>query len=332
MILIVSTSRFESTTEEVIDWLEYYQISWKRINAYDIQNERLKINQKGITIKDLALSSQLFPIIWYRRCDETDSFDESVSEATRIKNKGEIRRHLYEEFDSLSKWICYQLKDSFWLTNPQKINIDKLIVLDLAKNYGLLTPQTMVLSHKQDLEQAIISYGPLVTKAITNSPDFDSIDGIEYTLYTEEIKAEDLPNLPITFSPTLFQQKINKEYEIRVFYLNGLCYSMAIFSQRNSKTQIDFRHYDKQVPNRMVPYQLPESIKTKIQKLMRQLDLNTGSLDLIVEKETKSYYFLEVNPIGQFGMVSKPCNYNLEKKIALFLKTKHNYYEKHPTR
>jgi hypothetical protein len=27
-------------------------------------------------------------------------------------------------------------------------------------------------------------------------------------------------------------------------------------------------------------------------------------------------YFLEVNPAGQFGMVSTPCNYYLEEKIA----------------
>jgi hypothetical protein len=29
--------------------------------------------------------------------------------------------------------------------------------------------------------------------------------------------------------------------------------------------------------------------------------------------------FLEVNPVGQFGMVSAPCNYHLEKKVAELL-------------
>ena len=29
--------------------------------------------------------------------------------------------------------------------------------------------------------------------------------------------------------------------------------------------------------------------------------------------------FLEVNPVGQFGMVSLPCNYQLEKRIAQYL-------------
>ncbi len=320
----------ESTTEEVITWLKYYQVPWKRVNGYDIQNEHLCVDKNETLIKGESLSTQLFPVAWYRRCLEGDAFDESIQETQTIKNKGEISRHLLEEFDSLSKWICYKLKDTFWLSNPQKIDINKLIVLDIAESVGLQVPQTMIFSCKRDLEFAMMTYGSLITKSITNSPDFNSVEeDKEYTLYTEEVKLEDLPILPTTFFPTLFQRKIDKAYEVRIFYLNGSCYSMAIFSQKNSKTRVDFRHYDEDMPNRMVPYCLPEGIKIKIQKLMGQLALNTGSIDMIVEKGTKDYYFLEVNPIGQFGMVSKPCNYYLEKKVALFLTYKHRLYEKY---
>lgn len=48
---------------------------------------------------------------------------------------------------------------------------------------------------------------------------------------------------------------------------------------------------------------------------MNSLDLDSGSIDMIVDSSL-TYYFLEVNPIGQFEMVSMPCNYNLEKLIA----------------
>jgi glutathione synthase/RimK-type ligase-like ATP-grasp enzyme len=51
---------------------------------------------------------------------------------------------------------------------------------------------------------------------------------------------------------------------------------------------------------------------------MDKLNLLTGSLDILKDKNGK-YYFLEVNPIGQFGMVSKPCNYYIEEQIAEFL-------------
>jgi hypothetical protein len=51
---------------------------------------------------------------------------------------------------------------------------------------------------------------------------------------------------------------------------------------------------------------------------MKQLNLNTGSIDMAVNTENE-YVFFEVNPIGQYGMTSVPCNYNLDKKIAEYL-------------
>ena len=54
---------------------------------------------------------------------------------------------------------------------------------------------------------------------------------------------------------------------------------------------------------------------------MKKVGLNTGSIDLIQSTDGQ-IYFLEINPAGQIGMTSKPCNYYLEKKIALYLREK----------
>lgn len=329
MILILSTSKFESTTEEVIRWLSYYKTDWRRINGHDLENENSFFNENEMQIKCGHLSSAQFPVIWYRRWYEKDSFDDAVVEAEQIKNKGGLRQYLQKEFEALSGSIFYRLRNSFWLTNPSKININKLVVLDLAREIGLQIPATFVFTNKHDLGQSLLKHKSLITKAMTNSPNLYSTDGEqEFTLYTEEVKLEDLDHLPNTFFPTLFQQRVDKEYEIRVFYLEGICYSMAIFSQRNKKTQVDFRHYDDQTPNRAVPYTLSKQTEIKIQQLMSQIGLNTGSIDLMVEKGTKHHYFLEVNPIGQFGMVSIPCNYYLEKKVATLLTHKQKAHEK----
>ena len=48
---------------------------------------------------------------------------------------------------------------------------------------------------------------------------------------------------------------------------------------------------------------------------MNLLNYKTGSIDMLLDS-AGNYYFLEINRIGQFGMVSIPCNYNIEKKIA----------------
>ena len=99
---------------------------------------------------------------------------------------------------------------------------------------------------------------------------------------------------------------------------------MAIWSQDNIHTEVDFRKYDTKNPNRNVPYTISLEIENKIHKLMEELGLNTGSIDFIYSSEG-IIYFLEINPEGQFGMVSKPCNYYLEEKIALKIYNEYNY-------
>jgi hypothetical protein len=86
-------------------------------------------------------------------------------------------------------------------------------------------------------------------------------------------------------------------------------------SQRNEKSKIDFRHYPNDPQNRSFAVQLPSDLKDKIIKLMNEINLDSGSLDLILDTNG-SFYFLEVNPVGQFGMTSGPCNYHLEREIA----------------
>lgn len=100
--------------------------------------------------------------------------------------------------------------------------------------------------------------------------------------------------------------------------MKGKFYSMAIFSQNDNQTSVDFRNYNYNKPNRKVPFQLPMEIEKKLDILMKKLDFNSGSIDMIVTVENE-YVFLEVNPLGQFSMTSFPCNYNVEKIIAEYL-------------
>ena len=40
---------------------------------------------------------------------------------------------------------------------------------------------------------------------------------------------------------------------------------------------------------------------------------------LLPLNKNDNYYFLEINPVGQYGMVADPCNYELDKLIAKYL-------------
>jgi hypothetical protein len=128
---------------------------------------------------------------------------------------------------------------------------------------------------------------------------------------------------------SLFQQMINAECELRTFYLDGEFYSTAIVNSGTTDIKLSVKR-DMNV--KMIAYDLPEDIRQKLTVLMRKLNLNTGSIDIIKSREGE-YYFLEVNPIGQFSGYGFSCNYQLERRVAEWLirndhSQKHLLYEK----
>jgi len=133
---------------------------------------------------------------------------------------------------------------------------------------------------------------------------------LEYTSLINETKY-----IPETFFPSLIQNNIEKKYDLRIFYLNRKFYASAIISQNDNQTTIDFRKYNMEKSNRIIPFKLPDYIEMQLVKLMDLLNYKSGSIDMIYTKE-KEYIFLGINPVGQFAQVSEPCNYYLERKVA----------------
>ena len=199
------------------------------------------------------------------------------------------------------------------------MSANKIENLEIAKSCNLSVPEYVITSCKLTLSQFAKRHERIICKPISETPHFtSSIDNniVEsIILYTKGFTVDEIEDIPSSFFKSLFQQEILKEFEIRVFYLCDTCYSMAIFSQNDKQTQLDFRNYNDEKPNRTVPFNLPKEVEYNVKKFCRKAGYTMGSLDLIKSTDG-NYYFLEINPIGQFGMVSYPCNYYLEKKLA----------------
>ena len=299
---IIFSIKNDFSTNEIIDYLikknedfirinedDYFEI-FKMDNEICIGNENIgKININDINA------------IWYRKS------------ILQLKNKYLINDSLNyfknEEIKIFNEYILFQLKTKINLGSYSTIKVNKLVVNEIAKKVGLLVPKSFF-SDSKNVNCKI----DLITKPINENSIVPYDINTYFKLLTKEVSNED----NLKYSLSYFQEKIDKKYELRIFYLDGETYSMAIFSQNNAKTNIDFRNYDTENPNRTVPYKLSNKMNEKIDNLMKLLGLNTGSIDILVDKNL-NHYFLEVNPVGQFGMVSYPCNYNLEEKISNFL-------------
>ncbi|MDI9320750.1 MAG: grasp-with-spasm system ATP-grasp peptide maturase [Phycisphaerales bacterium] len=323
MVLIQSTDK-EHTTDTVIDWLYYMKKDWVRNNNLGVNIEKAEIsNSQDSVILQLnntkqektELKLEEIKAYWYRRGHFNFGLNVIAKKGT---NDVKIASYLSEEIKVVKKFVFHFLSSIKHINLPENNDINKLIVLFEAKYCGLKIPDTFLLTNKKDLND-LLNKRDLITKSFYVSGITLNDKSVSWgTQLITKDSIEFLNNLKDKFYPSLLQNCVEKLFEIRTFYFDNRFFSSAVLSQNDEQTKIDFRNYNQAKPNRTPPYQLPIEIEEKLRNLFAKLGINSGSIDLILGTDN-CYYFLEINPIGQFWQVSHPCNYYIEKQIAHYL-------------
>lgn len=315
MILLLSSDG-DYSTNLIIKWLKHYKcFDFIRLNPMDfVDNKILIYPSDGVFIyNDKPFNFSSIKVVWYRR------FGGYSSTSHYFKVKKEIDQSVsdllkFEINNILDYFVSLLPKNAEIIGSTSRSNTNKLIELYNAKLVGLNVPTTFITSRKKDVEQCLRSGQKLISKSAYNALGI-GYNHQHYTMFTSEIIQSDINMLPDVFFPSLVQEKLEKDYEVRIFYFLGQFFCMAIISQDNPQTKIDFRKYDIKKPNRFVPCEIDSVTKTKIKEFMNNMNLNIGSLDF-VKTISGELFFLEVNYMGQFGMVDFPCNYGIHKFIA----------------
>ena len=329
MILLISQAEGEISTELVYDWIQSFGGDVKRINGIDLlenpdfflSSTEDSLNLGGFDMKDVD-------VIWYRRWIQGGTIDQMLLDQYESESqeylKDQLSSYLKNEFKGLTSYFFFELNEKEWLNKPPSLlnYPSKSHQLKMAKEFGLKIPETIITSEKSQVKRFIEKHEKIITKNIEKVQLFTK-NQVNIPTYTFLVEKRHLEDMRSHFFPTLFQEAVSKSLEIRVFYFKGDFFPMAIFSSQNEQTNVDFRRYDVQKPNRNVPFSLNNDLQSKLGNLLQFFNFDTASIDLILGDDGE-YYFLEINPSGQFGMVSKPCNYNIEKKIAKYLVERDN--------
>ena len=326
-MVILFSEHFDISTSEVMEWIDHLGGEPVRLNGSEIfeantfahslsldnaTGQKLQIRFRGKDIK-----AEDITYVWFRR-DEQGSMPPYIRAIKDKSLRKKVAQHLSIEMLRAKDFLKIALLQKPHIGNPRERSFAKFLPLQIAQSLDIDIPATLITERKKELQDFKNKHRKVITKAISDSDFFELDDGTVISSYTNEIDQEILDSAHEQFGVTLAQEMLEKELEIRSFYLFGKFYSMAIFSQIDQKTAVDFRRYNIQKPNRNVPFRLSEELERKADQLMRTLGLNTGSLDFVKTTDGR-YVFLEVNPVGQFGMTSKPCNYYLEKILASYM-------------
>jgi hypothetical protein len=309
MIVILSYSG-DQVANDVMEWLLSYGCEVKRINLEEEDYRKISVTMNDavaevqLQLKDGSLLNVNDVRFFFFRgglfqAKVADYKQEGLSHRL-------IQTHLTYEFNTLV-YFFYEAVSKKCLGSPLLYPLNKLKQLQLASECGWMIPPTLIRStKKQVLELVEDEKDFLISKSIQENVLLQDSDAFHFDLKVNLIQPV---NLPDHFFPSLFQYPLQKEMEIRTFFLDEKCYSLAMLFCSTKNQIVDYRTSTGQL--RYGQYQLSYQVEDKIHKLMKKLNLNTGSIDLIKDMNG-DFYFLEINPTGQIGWVS-------EEKIARFL-------------
>lgn len=323
MVLVLSEET-DISTRDVIDWLCYTNKRFIRINDTDsIDFRGLKLTNENLEFKifigDKSISSSEIDSVWFRR----GQFQFITNANIDFDCSPEVKTALFQFRNDESALL--QLSVYRFIETVAKKKLDnietainrKLENLILAQKTGFNIPATAIVQTRNELISFYKEYGEaIITKSINERMDFDTSNG-HVSFLSSLINEEDINCMPDEFFSSLIQERIPKKFDVRIFYLNNKIFSTAIITCPQYKDVVDYRSVkaikDKLV--RIVPFQLGQNDIDRLNIFMKALGRDTASFDFICTPDN-SLFFLEVNPIGQFGFISHACNYYIERQIA----------------
>ncbi len=190
--------------------------------------------------------------------------------------------------------------------------VDQLI---FAKNYGLevIIPETVLTNDIKVLEEFYITHTKICHKL--QKAALVKRGEQHLTTYNNLVNDENMRHAElIRMHPCLFQEYIDKKYELRITALDDKAVAIAIHSQDSDVSKIDFRRYDfKNVSYEKVD--IPDAITAFCLDILKHYGLNFGEIDIIFTKDSR-YVFLEINPNGQWLWLQEQSGYDLTQDVA----------------
>lgn len=308
IILILGRPELQSVAR-VAHWLKSFEVRLLVTQTSDlVATHDVVVAKNGtLLLQERGISKPLFKVeaIWYYRDElRADSIpdDQVLLKKFSIEELNTLRHHLYTR--SFAGRV---------VGNLSSIRVNKLAVIEAAEAVGLTTPDYLVTNSKA----ALFRFCKRLPAGVITKPMSENVamyvDNTLRTSYVQLMEEEQLQQMPSHFSFSFFQQAIPQKTDVRLFYFNGRCYPMLI---KNSPT-LDYKgSYGKLLYEKCV---LPAEIEAQVIALMHKLNLIMGALDFVIDAETGTYYFLEVNPNGKFELLSSLYGGTPEHEIANYL-------------
>ncbi|KTC86668.1 hypothetical protein [Legionella brunensis] len=267
-------------------------IPTKQINSIYCSNEHYQWVSENNIDTPIEIDDGSFDVVWWRRPRRP-----FVPETLHQNDIDFIKKENSIFYDS----IPLAINRSWWINPYESIKYanSKPYQLKLAARSGFNIPSTLVSNSPERIKEFILKHDEknVIYKGFSSHHWLEN-DRLRLS-YTKTVTLDQLPtDYILQMTPGIFQEKLQKKYELRVTCFGGYIVAVKIDSQQHPKGMGDWRVIP---PNelKIEPYQLSPRIENMIRVFMKRLGVVFGCFDFIVTPED-AIYFLEINQQGQF--------------------------------
>ncbi|GHO79950.1 ATP-grasp ribosomal peptide maturase [Ktedonobacter sp. SOSP1-85] len=317
MILILSRDG-DSHVRHVVAELDRLGHPWYRFDPFDVltkvqvtvfpgelQRSCLRFLDGTILYPDEITS------VWNRRPSPIEVPKERTDllalEKTFIEREGKA-----------GMWGMLRALPAFWVNHPDAVSASsyKIRQLEVASSLQLSLPHSLVTNVPERLRSFYKEHQGRVVYKLMGYPAYEDSAGIPLSTHTSLIPLEIVDQAERVSTTThFFQEYIDKQYDVRVVIMGERVFATEIHAH-SEEAHVDFRVDYSRLTYRV--HQLPAEIEQQLLTLNAFYGLHFSAIDLVRDSEGR-YYFLELNPSGQFAWLEEPTGIPLHAHLAQLL-------------
>lgn len=310
MILIVTNER-DLTSDYVVLELRRRKLPFHRLNSERFSDAKVSFDPRRgedawlIEFDGTVIDFAAVYAAYFRR-PGTPSVPKGVKQ-------GAARRYCEVEWGAALASALNSLGER-WLNSPLAILAaeNKPRQLSIACDLGFAVPDTLVTNDFRQV-QCFLSEGAVVAKPLREALlEEDGKERVIFTSRLDELTGTD--EASVAAAPVIYQREIRKRSDIRVTVIGDAVYAAEILSQEHDETKTDWRRGSRpDLSHRL--HELPNNLHRKCIRLVQTLGLRFGAVDLVLDRNG-NYWFLEVNPNGQWAWIENRIGLSLAQAIV----------------
>lgn len=309
-ILIIS-NRYDFACDYVCSVLSQKQQKYLRLNTDDLSRYHIHLNPLTIEFiikfddKEFCLSEQTLKSIFFR--------GPTYLRETSMLNLTPEQKLEKSQWASFIRTLMI-FENCLWVNHPGKTYVaeTKAVQLKIAKQLEFDVPTTIITNSDNWLDADFNEYEELVVKGIDTI--YLGVGDKQAFGYTNIVDKKELSYDSLAIAPVFIQQYLSPKIDLRVTVIGSSVFAVQIVEDGRG-IEGDWRLKKNNV--RYNPTDLPTDLIKKCILLVRKLGLNYGAIDLALVGSR--YYFIEINPTGEWAWLVNQSKLPIDEAIANFL-------------